>query len=50
VYSTTTIEVTPEGQDDRYQVAIFELEEIRVLARIDGDVVIGDSVELRGSV
>jgi len=50
VYSETTIEVTPAGQDDIYQVAIVDLGETRVLARIDGDVEIGDEVELQGSL
>jgi uncharacterized OB-fold protein len=50
VYSETTIEVTPEGLDDRYQVAIVDLGDTRVLARVDGEVAIGDSVEFQGSV
>ena len=50
VYSETTIEVTPAGQDNRYQVAIVDLSETRVLGRISGDVQIGDDVSLSGHV
>lgn len=50
VYSETTIEVTPTGMDDKYQVGIVELGATRVLARIEGDREIGDEVEFAGSV
>ena len=50
VYSETTIEVTPVGQDDRYQVAIVDLGETRVLGQISGDVEIDDEVSLSGHV
>jgi uncharacterized OB-fold protein len=50
VYSETTIEVTPAGQDDIYQVAIVDLGETRVLVRIDGEADIGDEVEFSGHI
>lgn len=46
VYAETTIAVSPAGFEAPYQVAIVSLGETRVLARIDGEVAIGDSVEL----
>jgi hypothetical protein len=50
VYSETTIEVTPAGLDDEYQVAIVDLGATRVLARVGGGAAIGDEVEFAGSV
>lgn len=45
VISETAIEVPPSGFPESYQIAIVELEEARVLGRIDGEVSIGDRVE-----
>lgn len=50
VFSETTIEVTPEGLDDRYQVAVVDLGSTRLLARVADEVEIGDSVALDGFV
>jgi uncharacterized OB-fold protein len=50
VLSETTIEVTPEAAPDRYQVAIVDLGETRVLARVETGVEIGDDVTFAGSV
>ena len=50
VYAETTVAVAPADFDGPYQVAIVSLGEARVLARIDGEVSIGDAVELRDIV
>lgn len=52
VYSETTINVPPEGFEERgYQVAVIDLGDARVMARIDGDHVdIGDDVALSGFI
>ena len=47
VYAETTIGVPPAGFDDSYQVALVSLGDARVLARIDGEVTIGDRVTLQ---
>lgn len=50
VYTETTIAVPPDWFDEAgYQVAIVDLGEARLTARIDGDVEIGDAVELVGA-
>ena len=46
VYAETTVAVAPAGLDAPYQVALVSLGEARVIARIDGEVAIGDTVEL----
>lgn len=47
VYSETTIMVPPEGFRERgYQVAIVQVGEGRVMARIDGEAAIGEVVAL----
>jgi uncharacterized OB-fold protein len=50
VYTETTINVPPVGIEERgYQVAVVDLGEARVMGRLsDGEVEIGDSVELSG--
>ena len=50
VYTETTINVPPEGIDERgYQVAVVEVGDARVLGRlVDEGVAIGDPVELSG--
>lgn len=52
VYSETTIDVSPvQFAEAGYQVAVVQLGEARVMARIDGgQVAIGDEVELSGVV
>jgi uncharacterized OB-fold protein len=52
VYSETTINVPPEGFEERgYQVAVIDLDDARVMGRIDGDHVdIGDDVALSGFI
>lgn len=50
VFSETTIEVTPEGLDDRYQVAVVDLGPTRLLGRVADKVKIGDSVVFDGFV
>jgi hypothetical protein len=52
VYSETTINVPPEGFEERgYQVAMVDLGEARVMVRIEGDHVdIGDDVALSGHI
>jgi uncharacterized OB-fold protein len=52
VYTETTINVPPEGVEDRgYQVAIVDVGDARVLGRLDDqDVTIGDDVALAGYV
>lgn len=44
VTSVTTINVAPEPFDAPYQVAVVDLGEARLTARIDGTVEIGDDV------
>lgn len=44
VYSETTLNVTPPGFDDSYQVAIINLNGTLLPARIDGTIEIGDCV------
>lgn len=44
LFSETTINVTPAGFDDSYQVAIVDLDGTLLTARIDGAVEIGDHV------
>jgi uncharacterized OB-fold protein len=44
VYSETTINVTPAGFDDSYQIAIVDLNGTLITAQIDGSVEIGDRV------
>jgi uncharacterized OB-fold protein len=50
VHSETTIEVTPIGAADGYQVVVVDLGEARVLGRIDGSAEIGTDVTLSGYV
>lgn len=50
VYSETIINVAPEGVDGPYQVAVIDLGPTRLLARIDGEVGIGDAAEFAGSI
>ncbi|WP_254768844.1 Zn-ribbon domain-containing OB-fold protein [Salinilacihabitans rarus] len=50
VHTATTIAVAPEGFEGPYRVAVIDLGEARVLARLDGDAGIGDAVELAGAV
>jgi len=50
VFSETTIEVTPAGLDDRYQVAVVDLGPTRFLARVEDEVAIGDAVAFDGTV
>ncbi|MFB6206584.1 MAG: Zn-ribbon domain-containing OB-fold protein [Haloglomus sp.] len=52
VYSETTINVPPEGFEERgYQVALVDLGDARVMARIEGDPVdIGEEVALSGYI
>lgn len=50
VHSETTVAVAPEGFDAPYQVAVVDLGETRLLARIDGEVVIGDDVALQDAI
>jgi len=50
VYTETTVNVPPEGIDERgYQVAVVEVGDARVMGRlVEADVAIGDPVELAG--
>lgn len=48
VYSETTVAVAPVGFDGGYRVAVIDLGEARVLARLEGDAGIGDPVEFVG--
>lgn len=51
VYSESTVSVAPKGFEPGYQLAIIELRGTgggRILARVDGDVKIGDEVDLVG--
>lgn len=50
VFSETTIEVTPAAAADRYQVAVVDLGPTRLLARVEGDVTIGEQVSFAGTV
>ncbi len=50
VYTETTIGVAPSEFDGPYRVAVVDLGEARVLARLEGDAAIGDAVELAGVV
>lgn len=50
VYAETTVAVAPAGFDGPYQVALVSLGDVRLMARIDGEVAIGDAVELRDVV
>jgi uncharacterized OB-fold protein len=50
VFSETTIEVTPEGLDDRYQVGVVDLGPTRLLGRMSDTVEIGDTVTFDGFV
>jgi uncharacterized OB-fold protein len=50
VYSETTINVPPEGFEDSYQVAVISLGKTRLLARIEGHVDIGETVEYTGVI
>jgi uncharacterized OB-fold protein len=52
VYSETTIQVPPiQFEEEAYQVAIVEVGDARLLARLEGDAVgIGEEVELSGSL
>ncbi|WP_266075655.1 Zn-ribbon domain-containing OB-fold protein [Haladaptatus caseinilyticus] len=50
VHSETTITVPPVGVDGPFQVGIVELGDARLLGRVEGDVEIGDTVELSGTV
>jgi uncharacterized OB-fold protein len=45
VYSETTIEVTPAGFDDSYQIAIVDLDGTHLTSRIEGSVAIGERVQ-----
>lgn len=46
VYTETSIYVPPAGFDGDYQVALVQLGEARVLARIDGHAEIGEAVSM----
>jgi uncharacterized OB-fold protein len=52
VYSETTINVPPAGFEERgYQVAVVDLGDARVMARLEGDHAdIGDEVALSGHI
>lgn len=50
VHSVTTVQVPPAGFDGPYQVAVVSLGDARAMARIDGEVAIGDSVTLRDTI
>lgn len=55
VYTETTIAVAPEAFDGTYQVALITLRDSggrsgRILAKIEDEVAIGDTVELVGAV
>ena len=45
VHSETTVMVAPTGFEAPYQVAVVTVGDARVMARIDGEVAIGDEVE-----
>jgi uncharacterized OB-fold protein len=44
VYVETTIAVAQDAFDGPYQIAVVDLGETRIMARIDGEVAIGDTV------
>lgn len=46
VYTETTVHVPPVAFDGPYQVGLVEIGEARVMGRLQGDVEIGDAVEL----
>ncbi|WP_254809899.1 Zn-ribbon domain-containing OB-fold protein [Natronosalvus amylolyticus] len=48
LYTETTVAVAPQGFDGGYRVGIVDLGSTRVMARLEGDSDIGDSVELAG--
>ena len=48
VYSETTVQVPPAGFEGPYQVGTVELNGTRVMARLEGDVTIGDRVVFDG--
>lgn len=50
VFTETTIYTPPSQFDGTYQVAIISLGEARVMAHIEGEVEIGDQVELQGTI
>jgi uncharacterized OB-fold protein len=50
VHSETTIEVAPAGFEAPYTIVIVSVGDARVLGRTDGDVSIGDTVELSGAL
>ncbi len=51
VYAETTIAVSPDWFDEAgYQVALVDVGEARVMARVEGDVEIGAAVELSGAI
>ncbi|WP_255194316.1 Zn-ribbon domain-containing OB-fold protein [Natronobeatus ordinarius] len=50
VYTETTMSVVPRGFEGPYQVGVVDLGEARVLARLEGEVAIGDRVELEGAL
>jgi len=50
VYTETTVAVPPEPFEGSYQVALVDIGDARVMAHVDGEVKIGDEVELRGAV
>lgn len=50
VYAETTIEVPPKGFEGSYQVGIVQLDSARVMARLEGDVKIGDDVVFAGNL
>lgn len=49
VYSETTINVPPEGFKGSYQVVIVELDDAKLMGRMDGETEIGATVELAGT-
>jgi len=50
VFTETTVAVAPEPFDGPYQVALVDIDDARVMVHVDGDVEIGDEVELLGTV
>ena len=50
VYSVTTVGVTPADFSGPYDIAIVDLGDARVLARLEGEAEIGDPVALGGVV
>lgn len=49
VHTETTVQVAPAGFERGYQVAIVEVGDTRVMARLEGSAAIGDKVELVGA-